>query len=250
MTRSALTLLGLAVLSLGGRADGTTQPEERIRVQLVPAASAVLSAEISAKVQRLPLREGDSFATGDLLVVFESSLQEAQLQRAESLLVAAEASAAASRQLVAMKSAGQLEVTLAESEVRKAQAEVRFAREMLARCSLRAPFPGRVAERRIQEFEYAQMGQALLEIVADGPLRVEFIAPSRQLETWKPGRLIHLALDETNSGYTARIERIGVRVDPISQSVKVVAALEGSPGGLVAGMTGRLVSVEAPARAP
>lgn len=250
MKRLAFSLLCFACLSGDSHAGVSLKPEERIRVQLVPTASAVLSAEINAKVQRLPLREGDAFAAGDLLVVFESSLQEAQLQRAESLLAAAEASAAASRQLVALKSAGQLEATLAETEVRKAQAEVRFAREMLQRCSLRAPYAGQIAERRIQEFEYAQAGQALLEIISNGPLRVEFIAPSRQLEIWKVGTPLQLTLDETGLSYAAHIERIGVRIDPISQSIKVVATLDGTPTGLVAGMTGRLVSVAAPPSAP
>jgi RND family efflux transporter MFP subunit len=215
-----------------------------VRVQIVPSASAVLSAEISARVRRLPLREGDSFAAGDVLLIFDSSLHEAQLQRAESVLLAAQASARASEQLVALKSAGQLDASLANAELQKARAEVRYAQELLSRCTLRAPYAGRIAERRIQEHEFAQSGQPLLEIVADGPPRVEFIAPSRQLELWRPGREFSFRLDETGATYQARVDRIGVRVDPVSQSVKVISFLQGTPPGLMAGMSGTVVAEE------
>jgi membrane fusion protein (multidrug efflux system) len=233
-----LVLAGAVV----GHGQAGRWDDARVRVQLVPRASAVLSAEVSAVVQRLPVQEGAAFAVGDVLVVFDSSLQAAQLERAEAQLQAAEVSAAAAAKLLQLKSGGEVEANLAAADVRKAKAEVRYASEMLARCTLRAPFAGRLALRRLQEHEFAQAGQPVLEIIATGGLEVEFIAPSRKLERWQPGSRISFTIDETGSTYHARVARAPARVDSASQSIKVVATLEGSPPELIPGMSGSLVN--------
>jgi len=224
-----------------GQGQAGLWDDARVRVQLVPRASAVLSAEVSAVVRRLPVQEGAAFAAGDLLVVFDSSLQEAQLERAEAQLQAAEVSAAAAEKLLQLKSGGQVEANLAAADVRKAKAEVRYATEMLARCTLRAPYAGRLAQRRVQEHELAQAGQPVLEIIATGGLEAEFIAPSWKLQRWQPGSRISFAIDETGSTYYARVARVAAQVDSASQSIKVVATLEGSPPELIPGMSGSLV---------
>lgn len=233
-----LVLAGAVVV----RGQAGPWDDARVRVQLVPRASAVLSAEVSGVVQRLPVQEGSTFAAGDVLVVFDSSLQAAQLERAEAQLQAAEVSAAAAEKLLQLKSGGQVEANLAAAEVRKAKAEVRYANEMLARCTLRAPYEGRLAQRRVQEHEFAQAGQPVLEIIQTRGLEVEFIAPSRKLERWQPGSRISFVIDETGSTYHARVARTAARVDSASQSIKIVATLEESPPELIPGMSGSLVN--------
>jgi multidrug efflux pump subunit AcrA (membrane-fusion protein) len=51
---------------------------------------------------------------------------------------------------------------------------------------------------------------------------------------------VRLRVDETGKTYIARVARIGARVDPVSQSIKVVAVIEGRPSELMAGMSGRV----------
>jgi hypothetical protein len=48
-------------------------------------------------------------------------------------------------------------------------------------------------------------------------------------------------IDETRRTYSARLTRIGARVDPVSQSVKVAATITGKPPELIAGMSGKVL---------
>jgi len=71
-------------------------------------------------------------------------------------------------------------------------------------------------------------------------LDLEFLVPSRWLRWLKPGLPLRVSIDETRRTYPARFTRIGARVDPVSQTVKVAATIEGRHPELVAGMSGRV----------
>ena len=117
---------------------------------------------------------------------------------------------------------------------------------VLTKCAVAAPFSGRVAEQKVREQQYVQPGQVLLDIIDDSVLEVEFIMPSRWLSQVRAGSAVHIAVDETGRSYPARVLRMGARVDPVSQSVKVVAAIDGRPPELMAGMSGRLLIQRTP----
>jgi membrane fusion protein, multidrug efflux system len=235
----AVALLGLSVVARG--AAPASEPAETIRVQLTARHSAVLSAEIGAKVSRFHVPEGGTFETGDALVSFESSLQMAQVQRARAVLTAAEKTATANRRLLALHSIGEVEAELSESEVAKAKAELSYAEAMLAKCEIKAPFSGRVAEQKVHEQEFVQPGQPLLEILDNAVPQIDFIAPSKWLAWLKAGQRLEVRIDDTGKTYAAVIERIGAKADPVSQSVKVVAALEEKHPELIPGMSGTIV---------
>lgn len=214
---------------------------DAIRAQLTARHSAVLASEISAKVNRLPVPEGGTFHQGDLLVAFDSALEVAQTDRAKAVLTAAEKTLEADRRLLALHSIGQVEADLAETEVEKARAELAYAEAVLAKCRITAPFSGRVAEQKVHEQEFVQPGQALLEIVDDAVPQVDFIAPSKWLAWLKVGQPLQVRIDDTGRTYDATIERIGAKADPVSQSIKVVAALTTAHAELIPGMSGTIL---------
>ena len=131
----------------------------------------------------------------------------------------------------------------------KARAEVGANRAVLGKCSVAAPFAGRVAEQKVREQQYVQPGQALLDIIDDSVLELEFLVPSRWLAWLRSGGRFEVHIDETRKSYPARFIRIGARVDPVSQSVKVAAAIDGKFPELIAGMSGR-VQITVPASDP
>jgi membrane fusion protein, multidrug efflux system len=79
----------------------------------------------------------------------------------------------------------------------------------------------------------------LLDVLDDHVLEIELIAPSRWLSWLKPGYAFQVNIDETEKTYPARITRIGGRVDPVSQSIKVIGEIDGDAPDLMAGMSGR-----------
>lgn len=220
---------------------GATLETREIRAQLSPRRYTTLAAEIGAKINRLPLSEGAAFKQGQLLVQFDCVLQQAQLAKAEASLMGANTSWHGNQKLAELNSVGKMELDISRAETLKAQAEVTANRAVLGKCQIAAPFAGRIAEQKAREQQYVQPGQALMEILDDSTLELEFIIPSRWLSWVRNGAAFQVSIDETGKTYPAKVQRIGARVDPVSQSVKLTAVIDGRFGELVAGMSGKVL---------
>ena len=218
----------------------TAIERQEIRAQLLPRRYTTIAAEIGAKVNRLPVSEGGAFRAGQLLVGFDCSLQQAQLQKAQAELEGAQQTHSTNLRLLELNSVGQLEVDLSKAAQSKFSAEVGANKAVLAKCGIAAPFSGRVAEQKVREQQYVQPGQALLDILDDSVLELEFLVPSRWLSWLRTGTKFEVQIDETRKSYPAKFTRIGARVDPVSQSVKVAAAINGRFPELMAGMSGKV----------
>ena len=222
-------------------AAGPAMARQDIRAQLMPRRYTTIAAEIGAKVSALPVPEGGAFRAGQLLVQFDCSLQRAQLEKAEAELEGAEQTLKSNLRLEQLNSVGQLELDLSKSATNKAKAELGANKAVLAKCQVAAPFAGRVAEQKVREQQYVQPGQAMLDIIDDSVLELEFLVPSVWLRWLKVGGAFEVQIDETRKSYPARFTRIGARVDPVSQSVKVAAAIHGKFPELMAGMSGKVL---------
>ena len=120
---------------------------------------------------------------------------------------------------------------------------------MASKCSIAASFGGVTVEQKAREFQYATPGQPLLDILDDHALEVELNAPSHWLRWLKPGYPFPVKIDATDKTYPARVTRLGGRVDPVSQSIKVFGEITGDAPDLMAGMSGR-ATVTPPAGRP
>ena len=121
---------------------------QEIRAQLTPRRYTTLAAEVGARVQRLAVSEGGAFTEGQVLVMFDCTVQQAQLDKARAELDAAQATLKSNERLLELNSVGQLELELSRSAVGRARAEVGMHEAVLSKCTVRAPWSGRVAEGR------------------------------------------------------------------------------------------------------
>lgn len=215
--------------------------KQDIRAQLSPRRFTSLAAEVGARINRIAVREGERFKAGQVLISFDCSQQGAQLQRAKASLDAAQKTYSANQRLAELNSVGKLELDTSESEVAKARADVAVISATLGKCNITAPFAGRVAEQKAREQQYAQPSQAILDIIDDSVLELDFIVPSRWLAWLNNGYRFQVQIDETGATYPARITQLGARVDPVSQSLKVSAAIDGRFADLIAGMSGKVL---------
>ena len=94
---------------------------------LIKAKSrAVLASEIGAVVNKTPLRSGDQFKKGDLLIGFDCRLLKSQKDKVEAQTKASKAQLANARDLEKMRSIGAPDVTLAKADYDKARAELKI----------------------------------------------------------------------------------------------------------------------------
>ena len=156
--------------------------------QIRPRTKVDVSADVTGKIVRLSVKEGDMVTKGQFLLQIDPEQVTAALQRAEAGLASTRAQAAQSRanliqaqknfersQAIKTKSPelvsdDQLEQLRTQAEVTKAQfeaagfgveqavASVRDARQALSRTTIVAPMSGRVTRLNVEEGETAIMG--------------------------------------------------------------------------------------------
>lgn len=226
------------VASLG--AGGVAGAQE-LRAQLSPRDFTTLAAEIGAKVERVPVREGERFRKGETLIAFDCSIQRAQMAEAKASLTAAEKTVAVNARLLELQTIGKLENDVAVAERDKSRAKVDASAALLGKCVVPAPFDGRVVEQKVRAQQFAQPGQPLLDVLDDSVLELDFVVPSKWLVWLKPGHGFQVAIDETGKTYPVKLIRAGARIDPVSQSVRVTGAIGGHFPELAAGMSGRVL---------
>ena len=214
--------------------------ETSVRAQLTAANYTTIASEISAKVALVQYKDGESFKKNDTLIKLECSIQSAQLERAQAAFNISQRNYLANRKLLNHGAVSRLEVENAESELQKSSAELAELKAINSKCVITAPFDGKVVEQRIRPEQFVQAGQAILEILDQSSLEVEFIAPSYWYAAVKINDILHIDIDETKKTYPIKVDRIGAKIDAISQTVKITAVIDGSFKELTPGMSGSI----------
>lgn len=238
--KAALALLAFLLVNVA-QAEISALDAMRIPAQLSPQRYTTLSSELSAKINRLTLRDGESFKRGQALVEFDCELQAAQLDKAKVQLAGAENVLSGNQRLANLNAVGQVELRNSEVEVMKAQADIAYLEAGLRKCTISAPYDGRVVELKAREQQFVQPGQALLEILDDSALEFHIIVPSRWLSWFKPGHAFQVHIEETDKTYPVKLLGLAAKADPVSQSIKAIAVIDGQFPELIPGLSGRVV---------
>ncbi|KGK43276.1 acriflavin resistance protein AcrA [Nitrincola sp. A-D6] len=208
---------------------------------------AVISGELAAKVIQLPLRPGDRFVKGDLLVELDCELYEAQKAKVSAETRAARIKHENARELSTLNSIGELDVVLAQSEYAQALAELRIADLNTARCEIRAPWDGRVVSLMTNAHENIRQQQELIEVVGDHQLEAEVVVPAAWLTWLEPGLPMRLRVDELSVSADAEITAISPTIDTVSQTIMLRATLNNN-SNLIPGMSATAYFDVPPAR--
>jgi len=224
--------------SVLAQSEAGTDRDGRIRVQLAALNDLVVSSEVAARIERIPVRDGDAFRSGALLVSFDCRTLEAQLEKARATRDGARQHLETVQRLAELNSVGKLDADQAQAKAREAAADVQMVQSTLAKCRIVAPFSGRVVQRMATDHQFVNAGTPLLSLVDTSAIEVRLIVPSRWLAWLKAGTLFQIRLDDLDKTVEAKVTRIGARIDPVSQSVGLVAVVTGSTAGLLPGMSG------------
>lgn len=229
-----------AVVLAGASAPPVASASEpAIRAQLTPRESTALASQLAGKIEKVHVREGERFEKGARLVSFDCTLHRAQLDKAAAMELEALKTHEVNQRLASLQSVSTLEVDVAAARLAGARAERAIVQVLVDRCSVVAPFPGRVAAVNVRSHQYVAEGEQLLEILDDRHLETEMIVPSRWLTWLRPGFVFQLAIDETGKTYPAEVTRIAARIDPVSQTLVVFGRVKVRSEDLLAGMSGR-----------
>lgn len=209
---------------------------EPVRALIKSLDRALLSSEISGRILDLHYRVGESFEKGDVLVRFDCELLKAEYAKTRAREKGARIKVDYSKRLQGYKSVGLVEVELDKTALEISENETRIASLAVKRCSVSAPFSGRVVMLAVNRYQSVKPQQPLLEIISTRDLEVEIMISSDWLSWMKPGIPFTIEVDETGGRYEAVVEAVGAAVDPVSRTVVVRGKLTEEGADLVPGM--------------
>ncbi len=235
----------LFCLALGcmAAAAESSVPDSRPGV-LEPRIKVALSSEFALPVLRVVPRVGDSFRRGDVLVEFDASQARANLEAAAAAEKAALVNLRGFEALAETRQVTEVEVETARQKHAEAVARRVAAERELAATVLAAPFSGRVAERHINDHEWAARGTPLLTLVDDTALEVRFVLPEAAFRAVRAGLPATVRVPAAGSSSEAAVTRVGAVFDAASRTFDIWAVLDNSRDLYRAGM---VAEVELPA---
>jgi HlyD family secretion protein len=142
----------------------------------------------------------------------------------------------------------QYEIEKAQRNLENAKADLRVEEVELGKTRIEAPFSGVVARRYVGAGQKVASGDRLFWVSQLAPLRVRFtVAEGYMREVKKGGTVYVTSAVVPGAVYPAKVLQISPVLDPASDSVDVMAELEGTPTDLRPGMTAH-IALTAPAK--
>lgn len=209
-----------------------------ISVLIQSSEETTLSSQMAGKVKQIAQGIGDNVQRGAVLLEFDCSEQQAQLQSAEAEYSGARETHLTKLRLQALGAAGELEVTVAASAADKARSQVSFRESQLAYCKVIAPFSGRIAKMRVKTAESVAIGQPLVEMLNPDSLKAQLFVPAAWIRWIRPGTTFTVKTPDDGRSYRARVSKLNTRIEGVSQALEVEARFEGSTQWLLPGMIG------------
>lgn len=225
----------MAVGAISEPAGGSEIP---LRGVVRAVQQALISTELAARVLRVHVREGDAFKKDQTLVEFDCRRQTATVAAADAQMQEMQFAVDKNRLLLRTQAVGKNELEVSEARLAKAKAEADALRSQLDQCVLIAPFDGRVMEIGLQVHETPQPGKPFIGLVANDKLEVDLIVPSSSVRAIALGAVFRFHIDELQRPVPAMVARMGAVVDPISQTIKMIAIIDNQSGEVLPGMSG------------
>lgn len=198
------------------------------------------SSETTSSVAKIWVKEGSRFVKNDILLELDCRIQQAELSKAVAQQRATNLAEASAQKLKKYDSISDFELVKADADAKIADAEVSKLKAIVEKCTIKAPFNGAVADLMVHDFETVRQGDPLLKIISMDNLEFDIQIPSVWLKWLHVGSIVNVHINEIQKNITATINRINPLIEPISQTVKIIAAISPTDtAALLPGMSGQ-----------
>jgi membrane fusion protein (multidrug efflux system) len=250
---------GLAALkfsqfkTMGDSAKSAVQPPDAVTSMEVreeawqPTLTAVgslaayqgvtVTTEAAGIVSEIAFEAGSRVKAGDLLVKFDVSVLEAQLQASQARADLARLNVERSRDLFAHNTTAKAELDSTEAQFKQAEADVNATKAAIDQKVIRAPFAGKLGIRQINLGQFVDRGNPIVSLQALDPIYVNFTLPQQQLEQIATGMPVQLTCDALPGVVVdGKITAINGEVESSTRNVRVQATLPNADERLRPGM--------------
>lgn len=246
---------------------GSLPLSERLNGTVIAENQVVLYPELSAKIARVMVRDGNYVERGDPLVYLEDRQYREQLQQAEATYRVNQAAlkqAQARYQeleaqykrtqmlaeeglssqleldtLEAQMSAAEASIELARAQIQQAQSAIQESKEVLSRMVIRAPITGTVGQRNAEVGMQVNTSTQLFTIGNLKELKVQVVLTENMLQNVSTGQSarVHVrAQSQQPVTVEGRVARISPFLDPVTRSTEAEIELSTFDSRLRPGM--------------
>ena len=204
---------------------------------LVAINGVEITSEVAGVVKEIHFDSGQSVKKGDLLVLLDTSIEEAQIKSNLAELKLAQLNY--DRQLTLAKknvvSQAALDTTRAKLDEDLASLEATQAK--IKQKTIVAPFSGKIGIRQINLGEYISPGSAMVTLQSLDPLYVQFSLPEQYLSLLYLQQPIDAIINKSKNGtIKGVITAINSKVDQVTRNILVEATIPNPNLDLYPGM--------------
>jgi RND family efflux transporter MFP subunit len=217
---------------------------------LLAVNRAELKAEVSGRVTRVGVQEGDRVAAGALLSAQDEDELLLAVQAAEAQLAQAQAQAQQAKRdndraqsllekrSVTRQFAQQAETACnaAAAVARAAASNLGVARSRLRKARITAPFAGVVASRQVQPGEVLSPGQPAFEVVDNRKLEIQADLPAEAVAQVKVGMKASFRVAGFDRPFQATLTQISGSVQQDGRTLRVRLEVPNGDGRLKSGL--------------
>jgi len=195
-----------------------------------------VSADLPGVVERIAFDSGKAVGRGDVLVVLNTSQEQAQLAAAEAQREVARLDLERKRSLLQKAAIPQAMFDRFTAEFKQTEARVGEIRATIERKTIRAPFGGILGIRHVNLGQYLNAGQPIVSLQALHPIYANFAVPQQEIGVLRPGAVVHATSDGLGRVESGKVTAIDSIVDEATRNVQVQATFDNRSGRLRPGM--------------
>lgn len=197
-----------------------------------------ISSEASGIVKDIRFQSGQFVNQGDLLILLDTSVEQAQLKDNQSKVKLAQMNYDRDKTLLKKNVASQSTVDTDFANLQQAQAGVEATLARINQKTITAPFSGKIGIRLVNLGEYVSAGTAMVTLQSLDPLYVRFNLPEQYLPNLALAQPVDVEVNVGDGMQTIRgsITAINAKVDQATRNILVQATIPNKKMTLYPGM--------------
>ena len=202
---------------------------------LLPAETAMLSAQGSGKVIEIYFEEGQKVNKGQLLVRLDSREWMAQQKLMEAELETAQNDLARKQELADIKGVSVAALDDAQLKISSIKASKTEIDVKLDYASIRAPFSGTIGLRNVSEGAYLSPGAPVAQLVQTDPIKLEFNVPEKYATQVAVGQKVSFTIAGNRATFSGTVYAMEPAISANSRTLKIRAKVPNKDGELIPG---------------
>ena len=217
---------------------------EAVKAVLFPFREAVIAARAESTLLPYRFKLGEPFKAGEVLTALDDSRYALEVRRATEQADFARAVFEDRKQLRDKNFTSDYELKKAEFDLSVPESSLADAKLNLSYCIVKAPFAGKLAEIRTQEYETVRPGQPLFRIIDDNRLLAVMNVPLNDVALTTVGNPVVVSVSGTDRKAKGTVYEVAPQADHRTGTVRIRVLIDNGDGKLRAGMTGELIHDE------